>query len=338
MVSEPLFSIPKIPKIDVQVPAIPAPAVVLPDVSGIMEDAFATAFGEKNKDEACREEWTIPLEDLDDARMIDITHDHGNIVVAGSDSEPFQIVALKRIYGDSEERAKEVADQYTVETEYDRASATLKLRSVRPRRTPKGIDGAAVDYFVTAPKEISLKVDADHGNFEARSLRGDVEIHHDHGHVNLKNIEGRLYSETDHGNLTVDELVGEKIEIEHDHGNVEVDNFAGLITCNVDHGNVILDDVCGPVQLNFEHGNARIVAVQRLSGEWEIEGGHGDCYFVLPPNANVNMALETHHGHINSRYAVEIHEERNYKTGDLERNGGGTPIRITVQDGDIQVD
>ncbi len=346
MISKPLVTVPDMPSMppmnmDVsvvpKVPRIPETPDI-PDVSRIIDDAFTAAFGERRVEEAYREEWTIPIENPANLRMLDIHHDHGNIIVVGTESGPYDIQAVKRVYSDSEERAREVADQYTIEAEYRRATATLKIESVRPRNTPKGIDGAAIDYFVRVPKDISLNVDADHGDFEARSIRGDVDVHHDHGHVTLRDVRGGVYSEVDHGNLAINALVSDNLEIEHDHGNVEVDDCSGPIECTIDHGDVILDDISGPLKLNYKHGNVRVVTDDDLQGEWEIEGRHGDCYLVLSSDAQASLSLETKHGEIKSTWPIEIQKERHYQTATVDRNGGGTSLGITVRGGDIRID
>jgi hypothetical protein len=359
-------SIPAVPH--VEIPQITIPEINIPPIS-----IPAIPAPPQHEDrETYAEEWTIPLEDLGKIDTAVIEHDHGDISVIGSESGPYEIRAKKRIWAESEERAKGVADQFSLEASYSRS--TLKLESRRPDRLPPGVKGASVDYTVIIPTNMELRVNADHGNFEARDTKGDVEIEHDHGNVKLESIRGKITSTSDHGNLEASDITGD-VEIKHDHGNVnlrsitgkvthegdhgnlnaeevtselvtieqnhgkvELKNISGRVTCSTTHGDTMLDDAPGPLHLEYGHGNARILAERSLQGEWRIDGTRGHCYVVLPPKAGVNLSLDASNGSIKTSRPIEVERERRHESCKAELNGGGTPVTIAVHQGNITVE
>jgi len=335
LTTEEPFEMPSVPKVripEIVIPEIHIPETRIPEIS----IPGAPTQAEQEEPETYAAEWAIPLEDLGKIDKVPIKHDHGDVTVIGSDSGPYEVRAKKRIWAESEERAQEVADQFSVEASY--SDSTLELEGRRPERLPSGVRDARVDYTLTIPGDTALQVNADHGDFQARDIRGGVEIEHDHGNINLEKIAGRLTCRSDHGDLKVSDVDSDVVEIEHDHGELVLKNVSGGINCSNDHADTRLDGVRGPVTLEFGHGNARIVASDPLQGDWEINGNHGSCYLVLPSKAGVTLSLDAESGAIRTRLPIQVQRERRRQSAKAELNGGGTPITITVNHGDINVE
>ncbi|MFH1738906.1 MAG: DUF4097 family beta strand repeat-containing protein [bacterium] len=365
--------IPKIPKMSTM-PSINIPEIHIdiPDIASMIAETAQSSSNHGS--ETYSEEWTIPLEDAARIRKTVITHDHGDISVIGADSGPYEIRAKRRIWAESEERAREIASQYSLKV--SSARSTLEVEGIRPDSLPSGVKGARVDvdYVLTIPENMDLEADADHGDFEATDITGDVvlehdhgnvsleqihgkissdcdhgefrasriaadiEIKHDHGNLTMSNIEGKIICESDHGNVTAENVSGEVVVVEHDHGQVILKNVHGKIRCKNENGDTRLDSINGPLTLEFSDGNARIIGAETLVKDWEIKGTHGHCYIVLPRDAGVSLLLQTEKGKIQTSKGIQVEREKHREWVKTDLNGGGIPVRITVTKGNINLE
>ena len=237
-----------------------------------------------------------------------------------------------------------------VEIEHD--DGNVDLRSIRGKITSDSTDG----NFRASDIDGDVEIEHDDGNVDLKSIRskitsnstdenfrasdidGDLEIKHDDGNVDLNDITGKVRCGSTDGKFEARDVDSDVMEIEHDDGEVILKNVRGRITCTNDRGDTKLDGVNGPLDLHYSRGNARIVASDPLEGSWQIEGGQGDCYLILPAKAGVSLSLDTHEGKIKAGWPIEVERERSHESAKAERNGGGTPIMIKVERGNINID
>jgi hypothetical protein len=181
-----------------------------------------------------------------------------------------------------------------------RHSSRTKI-SIRPSATAVTVSAssstgvASVDYEITAPAWMPVKVDGTY-NFvqiegaqsevSATTVRGDITVRGGSGFVTAKSIEGTVTVDGAKGRIQA-ESVNEGIKISGSSGDITAETTNGDITLNgVDAKNVEVATVNGDITFDG-----------RVSGgRYRFATHNGDIRVTMPETASATITVRTYNG------------------------------------------
>jgi DUF4097 and DUF4098 domain-containing protein YvlB len=172
--------------------------------------------------------------------------------------------------------------------------------SIRPVATGLSIEAGgwqgSVDYDITAPAWMPIKVEGTYnfitmdgvaGEVFANSVRGDIIIKGGTGSITAKSVEGEVQVEGARGKINVSS-VNEKIRITDTTGDITAESINGAISMiGIDSKSVEASTV-----------NGNIVYEGKLAdgGRYTFGTHNGDLSLGVPENANATFTIRTYQG------------------------------------------
>lgn len=154
----------------------------------------------------------------------------------------------------------------------------------------------SVDYDITAPAWMPIKVEGTYnfvtmdgvqGEVFANTIRGDIVIKGGTGIITAKSVEGEVQVEGARGKVNVSS-VNEKIRITDTSGEITAESINGAITMTgIDSKNVEASTV-----------NGNIIYEGKLAdgGRYSFGTHNGDLSLGVPENANATFTIRTYQG------------------------------------------
>jgi DUF4097 and DUF4098 domain-containing protein YvlB len=225
---------------------------------------------------------------------------------------------------------------------------TLEIDIVSARIEVIGEDRADVEIAVTA-EEGSRKIITPSGTKTLTGVGYSLEIDEDDNYVTVDtdwrvskvSIVARIPR---NANLILETVNGGEILVRDISGDLQLENVDGPITATGIAGSVVAETVEGSVTVSFTSIDAsKAMALTSINGNLDLG---------IPANAGVQLHIDSAEGEIYSDFEVEVQPskpiiERNEGRSGVEVrvesvivadvNGGGTVIRLTTLNGDIQV-
>jgi DUF4097 and DUF4098 domain-containing protein YvlB len=154
----------------------------------------------------------------------------------------------------------------------------------------------SVDYDITAPAWMPIKVEGTYnfvtmegvqGEVFANTVRGDIIIKGGTGTITAKSVEGEVQVEGARGKVNVSS-VNEKIRITDTSGEITAESINGAITMSgIDSNSVDASTV-----------NGTIIYEGKLvdGGRYSFGTHNGDLLLGVPENANATFTIRTYNG------------------------------------------
>jgi hypothetical protein len=192
-------------------------------------------------------------------------------------------------------------------------------------RGPQG----SVDYDITAPAWMSIRIEGTYnfitlegvqGEVFANTVRGDVIIKGGNGAITAKSVEGEVQVDGARGKINVSS-VNEKIRISNTSGEIAAESVNGGITMTgMDATSVDASTV-----------NGTIVYEGRLAdgGHYSFGTHNGDVSLGVPENANATFTIRTYRGSFSTDLPLQGVDRR-----DVER---GRRVTTTLGNGSADV-
>ena len=206
-----------------------------------------------------------------------------------------------------------------------RNSGTTVSISASGTMGPQG----SVDYDITAPAWLPVKVEGTYnfvtmdgvqGEVFANTVRGDIVIKGGTGSITAKSVEGEVQIEGARGKVNVSS-VNEKIRITDTSGEITAESVNGGITMTgIDSKSVDASTV-----------NGNIVFEGKLAdgGHYSFGTHNGDLSLGVPENANATFTIRTYQGTFSTDLPLE-----GVNRADLER---GRRVTTTLGNGSADV-
>ena len=198
--------------------------------------------------------------------------------------------------------------------EIDRRRRGIRIES-EARRGPANL----VDFEITVPRRLALRLEAQYGDItidgsdgaiEAETLQGDVTIHGGRGNVQVQSTMGTIL---------VDGADG-RIEIESSAADIHVVNSSGEIYAETAGGTIVLENIdASSVDVGSTGGRVHYAGSFQPGGTYFFGAHGGSITIVVPEGARASFNLATIHGSITSNL-----------NGQAESLRGGQRHTITV--------
>jgi DUF4097 and DUF4098 domain-containing protein YvlB len=310
-----------------------------------------------NRQRISREEPHVGLETnleivLPPKTRLALKNEHGEVevrdVAEATIESSFDGVVLERVSGRAEVKHKhgelevvEVGGPLTLEARYGDVS-------VRGLARESSLDVQHGD--VTVLGSASLRVKLAHGDLEAKTVGGDLDVVAEHSALRAEGVTGAARLATSFEDLTVTGVGGDAI-LKAEHGHVTARDVKGALEAEARFEGVTLENVSGRAEVRVEHGGVEAtnlgqgvkvvsegdeVRLRGFRGPVEVKAERSEVSLVPDGPLSDPVTVETTHGAIRlevtpgSRFELEA----NATHGDLEVDLPGAP---EVSDGTSKV-
>ncbi len=245
-------------------------------------------------------------------------------------------VEIKTVSGDCLIKTADI-DKIEVDLTYDYrpSSAFEPVFSERGDRliieeSMSGSNRGNALWTITVPPKTEIRFRSASGNFEAKGLRGRVNIRTASGQITLGDIKGELELESASGDIELNDISGElvvrsasgrinannidgDIELKDASGNIEIDNIKGILEIgnasgDIDAAHVTLGGRCTFASAS---GDARVVLAQTPDFDLEVSSASGSAFLDFGGNSirgEVEMSARLDEGTIKSPIKFETEE------------------------------
>jgi hypothetical protein len=205
---------------------------------------------------------------------------NGSIRVAGESRRDVQVRATVHAWAYDETEAQRIASAVNVRSD-------VVVRAEGPEQ--RGRSGWSVNYEVTTPRDIDLKLTTHNGSIAVARVRGDLEFRAQNGSLDLDGVAGNVRGRTTNGGvqaeLTGDTWEGTGLDLETTNGAVRLrvpENYSARLETGTVNGGIDIDfpvTVTGRIGREFSTtlgGGGPLVRAETTNGQVRISRGRGD--------------------------------------------------------------
>jgi DUF4097 and DUF4098 domain-containing protein YvlB len=273
---------------------------------------------------------------------VEIVNSFGAVETSLGEPGNAEIALQKVVFLDTQERAREFADELRLTIESDGSVLRVSTTRDEVRGRGRGV-GFETHLRLKLPPGTALTVRNEHGRVEiadsagvdvensyeslvVRRVGGDATLKSRHGDVTVESVDGALSLNARHGNVEARDVKG-SATLEIEHGNVALSRFAA-VTGSQRYGELKVDEVAGDLQVHGEHLS---VHASRVGGRVQIETSYRD---VSVADAGGEVSVTNEHGEVgvsDARGAVYV--RTSYEGVTLAGIAG--PADVTVEHGGL---
>ena len=283
---------------------------------------------------------------------ISIEGDEGFIKINSWDKPEVHLVMTKRAWGRSQADAEKNLKKIEVRiSEYD-DRLDIKLVKERDSKNYSFWDlfdpdtwsehgrSPTVDFELTVPKEINLKLINDEGDVTVKSIIGDVEIHVDEGDIAISDLVfNELTLSVDEGDIDGVDLINPdgRLAIEVDEGDVLFEDVrVRRLKVECDEGDISIKDLsCNSCTINTDEGDIELDISLNKNDRYRVYADEGNVSFYLPDAPDVKLDLEAEDGSIRSDFEVRISKKDDRRICRDTIGDGNALIEIYTDEGTI---
>jgi hypothetical protein len=264
---------------------------------------------------------------------ISLACDEGNITIASWEREEVFMKMTKRAWGRNEKEAERLLEQIEVEIrEGDNKLVITELEKTRDNRfnffdlfdgdfwTDKGWRSGRVDFELTVPANVRLKLQSDEGDVDVTGTAGELTIKVDEGNIEIENVVSEnLEITVDEGGVRIGNSKSDGRgfwKINSDEGAVRLEEgIVEELDIHTDEGDIILSDISVKrFWLSADEGDIIADFQPERDGQYRMETDEGDFEIRLPEDAALRVKLQSQEGRIDTEFKIEC---RRYDDGEI---------------------
>lgn len=285
---------------------------------------------------------------------LEVTTGSGNITVRPGDAGSVRIKGTIRA-SDSwlglGQTAEEKVRALEASPPIEQTGNTIRIGRIEDRELRRNI---SISYELVVPVETRLRADTGSGDQTIEGLRGPVNADTGSGNVKMSNIGAEVHADTGSGDVELHSIQG-SVYADTGSGSVLATGIAGGFVADTGSGDVKveltapgavkIDTGSGSVQasgvrgsLDVDTGSGNITVEGEPAGVWRLEAGSGEISLRLPPQASVELSLQTDSGriHLGQPITVQGTIGRSQVRGKL--GNGGVLVEARTGSGDIHLE
>jgi hypothetical protein len=175
-----------------------------------------------------------------------------------------------------------------IEIDEDNAGNRVQLRTHALERQTG--DQARVQYDVSVPAGVSLRVIAAGGPITVEKVRGNLSLEGDSARIEVKDVSNaHVQVRTMSGVVSLSNVSGGEVEITSVAGDIELNNVSGR-----------------RVAANSTKGNIRYAGAFTGGGDYILTNHSGNIDLTLAPNASVDLTAHSVTGSVQNDYPMQL--------------------------------
>lgn len=210
------------------------------------------------------EEASLKVEGKETA--LEIQNSYGNVDVNVHDLPQVKIKMEKRIKGDDEKKAGDIASR--VKLKLEKKGTAILVSANRDELDEESRRGLKTHLSIWVPRKLSVRLNNLYGDVSLTAVSGNHVLNNQYGSMSVKNVEGNLQAENKYGSIAIFGVSGD-CTVTNKYAGIELENVGGKATIDGGYGAVILKRIKGEVKVTHKNGNLECEA---LEGPLEVDG------------------------------------------------------------------
>lgn len=311
--------------------------------------------------------------------QIEIQNPRGDVSITAGDDADLGVQAHQVAFANSDADAKRIFDS-------QQAHVTVSGNAVLVR--VDGNSSGRTNLTITVPHSASVNVTTGHGGVTAAGLGGNIDVNVQHGDLEATAIQGYVHAQlANHGDFSAHDVHGD-VTVQGDGGDVTISDVHGKVSLQGDYtgdthleridqdvhfhssrtdmemarlpGDLSLNgdslhatQVVGPVRVicstskdielsqvygdvEIEDHDARVELDMAGSYTVDVKNNKGDVEVSLPPGVNASVDARTHNGDIVSDFPLQISgDEDKTMVGNIGK--GGPKVTLYTEHADLRL-
>lgn len=284
-----------------------------------------------------------------DFKVVSLSSIKGNINVKRSADQSIRLQYTVTASAADTEAAQKKRDAVTIEEEIQEGRLTL---AAKVDGKSVDYDNLSIDYELQIPDAMKLKLENEDGAVRINGIHGDVDASSERGMMEIVDVQGRLSVNSNYGSIYLSDITGD-IELEnrgssasinHTKGTVglisqsgrnTISNIDGKVTSEADGGFVFLREISGLVEVE---SRAAELQLEHIRGDAKVTSEVGVTTFILPEYEGYRVNAAVSGGRILTQLPLPIKEATDGDYG-AQMNGvvgnGAWSLDVKAELGDI---
>jgi len=287
--------------------------------------------------------------------LIHLTANEGEIIIKSWDRDEVQLRMVKRAWGKSRREAEARLEEIEVAIRHGRER--LMIREIVPEHQrngnilrlfdrdfweEEGWHSQVVDFELSVPRNINLRIKGDESNVEISDIEGKISIEVDEGDVVLSRVKSAdMQIRLDEGDVALVHCEAPEqgiAKLDTDEGRITLEGGRfDEVDLASDEGSLIIDGAeIRRFWLSADEGDVEAIFIPRRDGAYRIEVDEGDIEIGLPASSELKVRLVAEEGRIESAWNLRIREMEDGESAEGSLNGGNNGLLKAVsEEGDI---
>jgi DUF4097 and DUF4098 domain-containing protein YvlB len=229
-----------------------------------------------------------------------------------------------------------------IHIEADHSSRTyVQIRSDDPTIELVGVHRhglpTTVDYQITVPRWMALKLSGVGTDISVTATEGDVEASSVQGDVSVTGAARSVKASSVEGDVEVDGARG-KVEVSSVNSGVHVSHISGEVTASSVNGEIKLEDIeSSDVEGSTINGTVTYEGSIREDGSYHFSSHDGTVTIALPDKVNASVSVSTFNGSFSSDFPVKSNETKHGKRFNFTLGNGSARIELESFQGEIEL-
>lgn len=206
--------------------------------------------------------------------------------------------------------------------------------------SPGGHAGS-VEYEITAPAWIPMRIEGNQNDVSIEGAHGDVSVENVRGDIAITGAAGSITANTIEGQITIEGGRG-KVAVSSVNDGIKIKGSSGEISAETTNGSISLSHVDGTtVDVATINGDVTFDGTIADSSHYSFNSHNGDIVLTVADTVNATFSVRTYNGEFNTSLPMKGPERSTVRRGrrasftlgtgsadvDLESFGGEITVR-----------
>jgi len=268
-------------------------------------------------------------------KVLQMERAEGDIQVIGWDKPDIELVATWRASGVTSLSAKKKLAKFA-KFRMSRQNQALFINFPHPE-SQEGISALLVSLVVKAPKSALLDLGVS-GKMSVSDFQGDAKVRNDNGTTNIENIGGNVDLWGAVGQIQARFISGD-VTAGVNNGSISISDTSGAINAFSEGGLIKISQPAGAVKARTDYGAIEVRSDTSPASAWDLASKLGSIEMELPKGAHFDIDAATDAGRISGAFypASTTPFGQKHRRWRGPRNGGGPPVKLRSQQGEIRM-
>jgi DUF4097 and DUF4098 domain-containing protein YvlB len=184
---------------------------------------------------------------------------------------------------------------------------------------------ARVDYEITVPADISVRIDSANGDVRLENIRGSADVANDAGTVDIRGAGGGVQVQTVGANITVQDVRQARVQLATTSGNIAM--------ASVNGPSVTAKSTTGTISYTGDFSGG---------GTYNFTNHSGEIAVSLPASASVDLTARSIKGAVENDFPFQKKEHASFAQTDGRSfagtsAGGASSVELRTFSGKIRV-
>jgi hypothetical protein len=260
----------------------------------------------------------------------------GNVRVEATDEEVVRVQATRLVWAETAARAPEALRALRVEPQ--RAASQLTIQTLAGEQlSSMGVSSHKVDLVVYCPRDVPLTIRAQQGLTNVAGMAAAVNVTQAKGDVTVERCENEVDVATQEGSIQVRDSVG-PVEAVCRYGTLTLSRIMGNIISDNAQGLTVVESPRGDVVVRASGGDVRILALEGVSGNFDVSVRQADLRILLPEEPNAEIQARSRDGIIYSAKPLLGTIQGPTRDFSTRMGEGLYTLKLETVEGDLTID